>query len=130
MPHGQLAFVEHHLNPRPLGHVAGHQQAGDPRFDLALQKSLERPSAIDRIETCVGNVPPRRRSDCQLDALCGQPLTQLGDQQLDDRLNLRQGQRLEEHHIVDPVEKLRAKVRLQLAHDLLAHGLGDLPFRR
>ena len=58
VPHGQLAFVEHHLNPRPLGHVAGHQQAGDPRFDLALQKSLERPSAIDRIETCVGNVPP------------------------------------------------------------------------
>ena len=58
MPHGQLAFVEYHLNPRPFGHVAGHQQACDPRFDLALQKSLKRPGTIDRIETCVSNVPP------------------------------------------------------------------------
>jgi hypothetical protein len=63
---------------------------------------------------------PRPVGDGQGHPAVGETTPQIVEHQLDDALDLRLGQRLEQHHVVDAVEEFGPEVAAQLGHDAFA----------
>src|SRR5262249_32548463 len=85
---------------------------------------------VDRIKTLAGDEFPRRIAEYQLDVAIGEALTQLNRQQIDDTLNLRYGQRLEQDNIIHSVQKFWPEVLTHLPHHRSPGLLGELPVAR
>ena len=59
-------------------------------------------------------------ADYRYNAVIGEELLEVRESQVDDVLQLLFAERVEDHHVVDAVEELRAEVLAQDSHDALA----------
>src|SRR6185369_2867444 len=110
----------------PIGDLTRNQLARKRCLDVPLNKTLERPGAIDRVVALAGDVFLGRVAQLQLDAPVRQPGAQQLELEFDDALYLRERQRLEENDVIYAIEELGPKMSAHLGHDLFANVLGDL----
>ncbi len=102
------------LTTWPGATLLGDQRPGNAGLQVVLQVALERPGAIDRIVGGLGDEGTGRLGQLQTEFAVQQPLAQLATCRSTTLFDLLQGQRLEQHDIVDPVEKLGAEGAAQL----------------
>ena len=93
-----VARLEAALEERPRERV----------LDQALDRPLQRSRPEGRVVALAGDHGPGGRRQLEEQVLAGQPPGEIRQQQADDRLELGVGQRVEDDHLVDPVEELRA----------------------
>ena len=98
---------------------AGEQGATDPRLELVREVAPQWAGPVHGVVPMLGDQPPRLLGEFEGRAALGEAAAQLLDLQVDDLLDLGQGQAAEQHDVVDPVEELRAEVPAQLRHDLV-----------
>jgi hypothetical protein len=98
----------------PRCQVAGQNCAGDKGLHPALQKPLQRPRAVHRVEALVDDQLLGAVGDLQLQGLVGQAALSAADQIVDDAGQVVPGQRAEHYYLVQPVEEFRAERALQL----------------
>ena len=91
-------------------HVAGEQRPTDAGLDLVGDEAAQRAGAVDRVEALLGDEATRVLGHLERHAAIGEPGAQVVEHQLDDALDLRLGERLEQHDVVDPVEELGPEV--------------------
>jgi hypothetical protein len=58
---GEALAVRVHLDRVPVGELAGEDLLGERVLDLALDQTLERAGAVDRVEAVAGQAPPGRK---------------------------------------------------------------------
>src|SRR6185295_8396759 len=124
----QLPALDVHPQRSAVVDVSGDQGSADLRFELALQEALERPGAVDRIEAFAGDQGAGRGRKLQTDVAVGEALPEIRRLEIDDLFDLRQGERPEQHYVVDPVQELGPEMATQFAHHLVSRLLGDLAF--
>ena len=91
-------------------HVAAEQGPADAGLHLVGDEPAQRTGAVHRVEALLGDVPAGVLADLERHPPIRQPGPQVVEHQLDDALDLRLGQRLEQHDVVDAVQELRAEV--------------------
>ena len=101
---------------RAVVHVAAEQRPADAGLDLVGDEPAQRAGAVHRVEALFGDEPAGVLADLERHPPVGQPGPQVVEHQVDDALDLRLGQRLEQHDVVDPVEELGPEVPAQLGH--------------
>src|SRR5688500_6381355 len=94
-----------------LDHVArceiAHEDALRERvLELVLDRALQRPGAVHRIEPGFAELVARRIVEYQPDVALGQPLAQIADLYLDDAPDVLAAQGMEHDDLVDPVDEL------------------------
>ena len=114
-PDVQLAVADVDSDDRPLVELAGEQGATDPRLQLVGEVAPQRAGSVHRVVAMLGDEPACVLGEFECRAALGQAAAQLLDLQIDDLLDLRQGQAAEQDDVVDPVEELGPEVRPQLA---------------
>ena len=77
--------------------------------DLLLDRALQGPRAVDRVEAFDGEEFLGRVGEFELDLAVGEPLTDFGQLDVDDGLDLFLAQRVEDDDVVDAVEQLRSE---------------------
>src|ERR1700756_2143295 len=92
---------------------------------MTLEKSLQRPSAVDGIIPLTGDVLLCCFRHLQFEVPLAEPGTQQFELEVNDSFDLRERERLEQNDLVDPIEKLRPEVEPQLTHNLFAYRLGN-----
>src|SRR5437867_3688899 len=103
----------------PVPQLTFHQQTGDGRLNILLNKSLERTGTIDRIIPAFCEVGRGRRCEHQPNSSFSQAITQLGKLDLHDLLQMPPRERVKDHCFIDSVQKLRAEVPPELPeHEL------------
>ncbi len=96
--------------------LAGEDALRQPVADLALDEPAQRTGAVRRVESGERKPFAGRGADVQLEPAVVQPLTERLDLQLHDPGELVEAQRIEDHHVVEPVEELRPEVRVHGGH--------------
>ena len=86
------------------------QRAGDAGLHLAGDEPAQRPGTVDRVVARPRDEAAGLLTDLQRDVAVREPVAQLAEHQLDDVLDLAQGERGEQHRVVDPVEELGPEV--------------------
>src|SRR5208337_71841 len=125
---GDLAPGRVHPDDGAVRDVAGQQRAPDAGLYVARDEAAQRAGAVDGIEALLGDEPPGLLGELQRLRPGGQPLPQAVEHEVHDALDLRLGERLEQHDVVQAVEELRAEIAAQGTHHPVA-GVGlDLPF--
>src|ERR1043165_9681457 len=98
------------------------EQADRQRIDdLALQRALERPRAERGVVACARQMVLRRLADLERQAALGDHLRQAAELDLDDPLDVAEVEGVEDDHVVDAVEELRAEVAVQFLLDRVPH---------
>ena len=108
------------LDQRSVGDLAGDQRPADPGLEGALEEALQRPGAVDRVVALAGDVLPRRVRELELHPAAGEPAAEVLEEEPDDLPDLVEAERLEEHHVVDPIQELRPEVTLVLEAEPVA----------
>src|SRR4051812_18838878 len=111
---------------RSVADVASDQRPRDARLDLALDEAPQRARAVDRVVALARDERARRLGDLEREPPVGEAGADAGELQVDDLLDLLEGERLEEDDLVGAVEELGAEARSQLGHHALARVLADL----
>src|SRR3954447_16957485 len=111
---------------RSVADVASDQRPRDARLDLALDEAPQRARAVDRVVALARDERARRLGDLEREPPVGEAGAGAGELEVDDLLDLLEGERLEEDDLVDAVEELGAEARSQLGHHALARVLADL----
>src|SRR4051794_808676 len=111
---------------RPVADVASDQRPRDARLDLALDEAPQRARAVHRVVALARDERARRLGDLEREPPVAKAGADAGELQVDDLLDLLQGERLEEDDLVDAVEELGPEAGAQLAHDAVAGVLADL----
>ena len=75
-----------------------------------LDRPPERSGPEGEVRALARDQRPRRRRQLQHEVVLGQPLLQVGQQQVHDRRQLGLGQRVEDDDLVDPVQELRPEL--------------------
>src|SRR6266542_705965 len=108
------------------------QQAHGKRLnDLLLDGAFERARPVDGVESFAGDELGGGGCELELDLALGQASAQAAEVDIDDLLDLLEGERAEDDDLVDAVEELGPEVRLNGRHDPLSDlfpaqaGLGD-----
>ena len=99
-----------------LADVAGQQLLGQLVADRGLHQPAQRPRPVHRVEAVHGQPLPAGVGDLQGEPALGQPPAQHVELDVDDVRELLGGQRVEHHHVVEPVEELRLEVPLHDRH--------------
>ena len=120
-----VSGLEH--DDRAVDDLPGQQRACDAGLDLALDEPPQRPRTVHRVVAPARDQLARLIGELERDTALAQAPVDVGDLEVDDPLDLRQRQRLEQHRLVDAVEELRTEVAAQLRHDLVARVVGDVP---
>jgi len=89
-------------------------------FDLLLDRPLERPRPIHRIESSLSKLLPGRVRQDDRHLALRQPFMQIPELDVDDRANMLLAQRMENDHVIDPVDELRPEL---LRNDFHYRGL-------
>src|ERR1700739_4884877 len=104
--HGDLAARQADADDGAVADIAGHQGTSDPGLDLAADEPAQRAGAVDRVEALLRDVPAGLLADLEGHLPVGEPGPQVVEHQVDDALDLRQGQRLEQHDLIQAVQEL------------------------
>ena len=91
-----------------------------------LQVAPQRARPVDRIESLARHELAGRLGEFDPDVAVLQSTAQLADQEVYNAGDLIERQRLEQHDVVYPVEKLGAKVLPHLTHHGVSSALTDL----
>ena len=91
------------------------QGAGQRVLDESLDGPLERPRPVGGVGALAHDERLRGRRQLEDDVLLGQAPGQVGEQQVDDRAEVRLGQGVEHDDLVDAVEELRAGTAMRRA---------------
>ena len=110
-----------------VGDGVGEQGPADAGFELVLQESAQRARPVDGVKAFGSDVLPRRVGEFQIKAALGQAPVQVFDKQVNDAFDLGQGERFEQHDVVEAVEELWPEVAAQLGHHRDAGVILDLP---
>ena len=112
----QLAALRIHLDRIAIAEPAGQDRLRQRVLQLLLDRALERSRTVDRIEADVSEQLESLVAQFDADAALAQSLLQPAQLDPRDRLDLRLVQRVEDHDVVQPVDELRAEMRLHHAH--------------
>src|SRR5579884_4238803 len=104
-----------------VAHLAREDLPPERRFDLTLDRALERTRAVRRLVAAAHEVRLRIVGDLQRDPPVAQPFADAVELDLDDLLELVLRQRVEDDDLVDAVEKLRTEALAQLVQHGRAH---------
>ena len=91
--------------------VAGQQRPRERVLDEPLDRPLERPRAERRVRALAHDQRAGRRRQLEHEVRGREPPLEVGEQEVDDRRQVRVGQRVEHDDLVDPVEELGPEVR-------------------
>ena len=108
-----LVHVDHHLVA--VTDLAGQQRPGQLVAHGRLHQAAQRPRAVHRVEAGQRQPLPGRGGDGQRQPPPGQPRGQLVDLQVHDPGELAGGQRVEDDHVVEPVQELGLEGRTHRA---------------
>src|SRR6266542_4137939 len=96
------------------------QQAHGKRLnDLLLDGAFERARPVDGVESFAGDELGGGGCEFQLDFALGQACAEAAELDVEDLLDLLEGERAEYNDLIDPVEELRAEMRLDSGHNAL-----------
>src|SRR4051812_5502018 len=98
---------------RSVAVVASDQRPRDARLALALDEAPQRARAVDRVVALARDERARRLGDLEREPPVGEAGADAGELQVDDLLDLLEGERLEEGNLVDAVEELGGGARSQ-----------------
>ena len=90
-------------------------------FQIALDHTPQRPRPEDRVKASLHEKFLRRIIQLHDDVLLAQPLLYVVDFQLDNLHQVVARQRLEDDHLIDPIQKFWLEGALDLIHQLLFH---------
>ena len=113
------ARFHHHDITRP--ELAGQNPSGQRIFQFLLNRPLERPRAVNRIEASLAKLIQCRRGDLQPHLPVSQSLAQITDLNVRNRPNLLLAQRMEHHDFVDAVDELGPEMIGHLGHHHALH---------
>src|SRR5438270_2447999 len=113
----ELAVLDLHPDPVAVAEPALQHRHREPVLEQALDGPLQRPGAVGRVPAALGQERLGLLGQLQLDLAFRQPAAERLQLDVDDRLQLFAGQRLEHDHLVDAVQELGAEVLNQHAHD-------------
>src|SRR5215467_6848691 len=103
--------VQVHEDLVPFGDLAGQQGARQLVADRGLDQPTQRPGPEHRVEPGQREPFPGGRAHREDEPPRGQPRRKPLYLQVDDPGQLRRGQRVEDDHVVEPVEELRLERR-------------------
>src|SRR5690606_16733501 len=104
------------LDDHPRLEVATQDALGQGVFDPALDGALEWAGAVDGVVADGYEFFPRCVAQLQTQLALGQALAQTAQLDLCDATDLILAERLEHHHLVDPVDEFRAEVLTHRIH--------------
>src|SRR5580658_4727814 len=104
--HGEIAVGQTDADDGAVADIAGHQGTSDPGLDLAADEAAQRAGAVDGVEALLRDVPAGLLADLEGHLPVGEPGPQIVEHQVDDALDLREGQGLEQHDLVQAVQEL------------------------
>src|SRR5215207_213898 len=108
---------------RAGGELAAEHEVGERVLDEALDRAPERAGAHRRVVALVDEQLLRLGRQFDAGVVLAHLLAQAQEHQVDDREDLVARELVEDDHLVDPVEQLRAEDLAQLAHDPVLHVL-------
>src|SRR5690606_20819853 len=112
----ELVAFDAGLDHRAGFEVAGEDALGQRVFDPALDRTLERAGAVDRVVADGDEFFHRFAAQLQVEVAFGQTLTQAVELDVGDAGDLLLAQRFKHHHFVDPVDELRTEVLADGVH--------------
>src|SRR5579862_8025363 len=117
----KLTLAHAHTNQ-----VAGYELTlenprGERILDLLLNRALERPSAIDRIEPGLAEEVTRLVIELQVHVALDQSLAQIGELDIHDLADLLGPERMKHDDIVDAIDELGPETLLDDLHDGSTH---------
>ena len=102
-------------------HLAADNQPAESCFHLLLDRSFERPRAIDRIVASLHQMRPRLIRQRELNVAIRQTLAQARELDFHDLLQVLLIEGMEDNDLVDAVEKLRPETAAELVHHRILH---------
>lgn len=129
----QALFLYNHQFPIPgvygdgltRKHLAGEDTLGEHGLYRVLHVPAQRSCAVLGVVGLVHNEVLGGFRQLQMNLLICQPVIQLGNLQVDDAGDVLLGQRLVEHNLIQPVQKLRAEAAAEKPLHLLPGLRGD-----
>src|SRR3954451_18022086 len=112
-----------HANGVAGPEVAPQDALSEWVLELLLDRPLERPRAVDRVEPSLGKPIARRRLEHEPDVAIGEPSVQVRELNVDDLADVLRLERMEHDHVVDPVDELRPEMLADDVHHLRLHPL-------
>ena len=108
-------FASLNVRQEPIAflELSVEQPPGQWILKQPLDRTLERPGAVDGVEPLPGQVLPYAIGDREVQLPRGQPPLEVPQLDPHDLLDLREAQAMEDHRLIDPVEELGAKGGLQ-----------------
>src|SRR5262245_6300338 len=101
--------------------LAPEHEVGERVLDVALDRAAQRPGAHRRVVALLDEQVLRLFREGHVRGVLAHLVAQPLHEQVDDRLDLFLRQLVEDDHLVDAVQELRAEDLLQLAHDPVLH---------
>ena len=102
---GQAFVAPVNVHASSLGRIDAQQGPCDSGLDLLRDEPPQRARSVDRVESLLGDEFSGRRADFEAQVVFGQTLSEIGQQELHDLLDLDKGEWLEQNHFVEPVEE-------------------------
>ena len=126
LPADELVVFDVHRERAARGDIAGENGSCQQRFHAALEIPAQRTRAVERIVAALDDKLLRPVGDAELERAIGQTLSEPFDHDVDDAGEVVFRERLEEDHLIETVQKLRAERAVQLAHDGALRRIGDI----
>ena len=113
--------VDH--DPIPVPYLARDQPSSERGLDLGLDDPLEGPRAVDGVVASLGEKIPGRGGELEPELAVAQPCLEPRELDVDDRAQIGARQRVEDDHVIDPVQELGTEVLAQRLEHVAAHRL-------
>src|SRR5579872_4756705 len=118
---GKLALAHAHADLIARNELPFQDARRERILDLLLDRALQRPSTVYRIEARLPDEVARLVIELQVHVALHQPLAQVRELNVDDLADLLGSKRVEHHDVVDAIDELRPETLLHDLHDGLAH---------